>query len=372
MVLDAEMPSAEMTRSDMADIKDTGAQTLMRQEALAAAGVVKTNSRTWFTSLDAVAESFLTRHPKYVVTIARGSSDHAANYFAYLAMARLGHFVTSLPMSLLTLESAPLPLADTFSIAFSQSGRSPDLIIPTQTIRSANGLTAAFINDTQSPLAKAAEFAVGLNAGTEASVAATKSFIAQLALGATLIERLKREKNSSLNDLGDTLTEACLIRWDCALEPLMAANRLCILGRGTGLAVAQEAALKLKETCGIQAEAFSGAEFKHGPMALVEQGYPIIVFAPRGPSQDGLIEVAKQMADRGGRVWLVAPKVIVNAGVGIAHPKIQHLDMVTAHAVDHDPIALIQTFYLFAEALSRARGLNPDKPNHLSKVTLTH
>ena len=141
MVSDAEMTSVE----------NTGAQTMMRQEALAAAGVVKTNSRIWFRSLDSVAESFLTRDPNHIVTIARGSSDHAANYFAYLAMARLGRFVTSLPMSLLTLECAPLPLAKTFSIAFSQSGRSPDLIIPTQMIRSAKGLTAAFVNDTQSP-----------------------------------------------------------------------------------------------------------------------------------------------------------------------------------------------------------------------------
>ena len=343
------------------------AQTAMRQEALAAVGVVSTQSAAWAASVEPIAQAFATRNPSHIITSARGSSDHAANYFAYLAMSRLGRFVTSLPMSLLTLESAPLPLDQTFSIAFSQSGRSPDLIIPTQLIRSAGGLTAAFVNDSQSPLAQAAEFALGLNAGAEHSVAATKSFIAQLALGATLVERLKPHSSGSLDRLGGTLHEACLIRWDSALEPLIHANRLCILGRGTGLAVAQEAALKLKETCGIQAEAFSGAEFKHGPMALVEHGYPIIVFAPRGPCQAGLIDVAKQMADRGGKVWLVAPP-----NQRVAHGKVQTLAMVPANSIDHDPISLIQTFYLFAESLALARGLNPDKPNHLSKVTLTH
>ena len=362
MDLDAEMTGVETSR-----FETIGAPTLMRQEAIAAAAVVQSQSRAWLASLEPVAQRFANGNYNYVVTIARGSSDHAANYFAYLAMARLGRFVTSLPMSLLTLESAPLPLEQTFAIAFSQSGRSPDLIIPTREIRAAKGLTAAFVNDIQSPLADAAECTVGLNAGAETSVAATKSFIAQLALGATLVDRLKPHKNDSLDRLGDTLHEACLIQWDSAIAPLILANRLCILGRGTGLAVAQEAALKLKETCGIQAEAFSGAEFKHGPMALVEQGYPIIVFAPRGPSQAGLIEVAKQMADRGGRVWIVRPD-----DSSAVHPKVQYLGMVAADSIDHDPISLIQTFYLFAESLSRARGLNPDKPNHLSKVTLTH
>ena len=360
MPLDVEMSSVEMSSVEMSE-------TLMRQEALAAPKIVQTQSQHWLESLEPLVSSFGVRNPKHIVTIARGSSDHAANYFAYLAMARLGRFVTSLPMSLLTLESAPLPFDQTFSIAFSQSGRSPDLVVPTRMIRSGKGLTAAFVNDTQSPLADAAEFAVGLRAGAETSVAATKSFIAQLALGATLIERLKPHARQSFDTLGDALNEACSIRWESALEPLIRANRLCILGRGAGLAVAQEAALKLKETCAIQAEAFSGAEFKHGPMALVEHGYPIIVFAPRGPTQTGLIEVAKQMADRGGRVWIVAPTDLT-----ATQPKVQYLPMIPADAIDHDPISLIQTFYLFAESLSRARGFNPDKPNHLSKVTLTH
>ena len=358
-------------------------QTAMRQEALEAAFVVKSQTRIWQQTTAPFVEAILKRDHCHLVTVARGSSDHAASYLAYLAMARLGRFVTSLPMSLLTLELAPLPLHQTVSIALSQSGRSPDLIIPTQTIRSSGGLSAAIVNDVQSPLAQAAEFTLGLSAGAEHSVAATKSFVAQLAMSATIVDSLgqqmsqhlngqlnqqiRRGRNASLDSLGDVLEQACLIKWDSAIEPLILAKRLSVLGRGTGLAVAQEAALKLKETCGIQAEAFSGAEFKHGPMALVDQGYPIIVFAPRGPCQAGLIEVAGQMADRGGKVWLVAPE-----GSTPTKTNVEWLAMAPAASIDHDPITLIQTFYLFAESLSRARGLNPDKPNNLSKVTLTH
>ena len=135
-----------------------------------------------------------------------------------------------------------------------------------------------------------------------------------------------------------------------------------MLGRGTGLAVAMEAALKLKETCGIQAEAFSGAEVKHGPMALVRDGYPLLVFAPRGPAQAGLLAIADEMRQRGGRVLLAAP---------IGTPGAE-LPLVTTGNEDLDPIALVQSFYPMVEALARARGFNPDVPPNLAKVTKTH
>jgi glucosamine--fructose-6-phosphate aminotransferase (isomerizing) len=142
---------------------------------------------------------------------------------------------------------------------------------------------------------------------------------------------------------------------------LQGADRLFVIGRGLGLPVALEAALKFKETCGIQAEAFSGAEVKHGPMALVENGYPLLVFAPRGPAQAGLLQLADEMRGRGARVLLAAPVGTPGAELPLAP---------TAHE-DLDPIALVQSFYPMVEALARARGRNPDTPPHLAKVTQT-
>jgi glucosamine--fructose-6-phosphate aminotransferase (isomerizing) len=150
--------------------------------------------------------------------------------------------------------------------------------------------------------------------------------------------------------------------WRVAVDALQAADRLFVIGRGTGLAVAMEAALKLKEVCGMQAEAFSGAELRHGPMALVEQGYPLLVLAPRGPAQAGLLTLAEDMRQRGARVLLAAPPGTPGAELPLAP---------TGHE-DLDPIAAVQSFYPMVEALARARGRNPDEPRHLNKVTRTH
>jgi glucosamine--fructose-6-phosphate aminotransferase (isomerizing) len=139
------------------------------------------------------------------------------------------------------------------------------------------------------------------------------------------------------------------------------ADRLLVIGRGLGLPVALEAALKFKETCAIQAEAFSGAEVQHGPMALIEEGYPVLVFAPRGPAQPGLLALADTMRSRGARVLLAAPAGTPRTSLPIAETALAELD----------PISMLQSFYPMVEALSRSRGLDPDQPRHLNKVTRT-
>ena len=302
--------------------------------------------------------------PQGVLTVARGSSDHAAHYMAYLMMARLGRLVTSLPMSLVTLYQSQLQCEGLVSLAFSQSGQSPDLVSPTRFFRQGGARTVAIVNQPDSPLAEAAEWVLPLHAGPERSVAATKSYIAQLVAGARLVAgwRGDADLQSALNALPRSLTRALDCDWTRAVEVLHGADRLFVIGRGTGLAIAMEAALKFKETCGIQAEAFSGAEVKHGPMALVEEGYPLLVFAPRGPAQAGLIALAAEMRGRGARVLLAAPSGTPGA----------ELPLVNADHEDLDPIAAVQSFYPMVEALARARGLDPDTPRHLAKVTRTH
>ncbi len=302
--------------------------------------------------------------PASLVTIARGSSDHAAQYAAYLIMSRIGRLVTSLPMSLVTLHQSRIECASLASLAFSQSGQSPDLVEPTRYFRDCGSLTAAFVNDTASPLAQAAQWVFPLHAGPEGSVAATKSFIAQLVAGARLVDAWQGDAGfgNALRGLPDVLRHAAHADWSAAVGELVDADRLFVIGRGLGLAIAQEAALKFKETCGIQAEAFSGAEVQHGPMALVEEGYPLLVFAPRGPAQAGLLAVAEAMRQRGARVLLAAP----------AGTPASQLPIVPAGVEELDAVSIAQSFYPIVEALARARGFDPDQPRHLQKVTRTN
>ncbi|MEO5671063.1 MAG: SIS domain-containing protein [Ramlibacter sp.] len=303
------------------------------------------------------------RAPTSLLTVARGSSDHAAHFMAYLIMARMGRLVTSLPMSLVTLYQSQIERRGLASFAFSQSGQSPDLVVPTQFFREGGAITAAFVNAADSPLADAAEHVFALHAGEETSVAATKSFIAQMTAGARLVAAWQADAalHSALHALPDALSRAVLADWSKAVDVLRQADRLFVIGRGLGLPIAQEAALKFKEVCGIQAEAFSGAEVQHGPMALIGEGYPLLVFAPAGPAQAGLLAMAGEMRQRGANVLLAAPE----------GTPASNLPTVATASPDLDAISVIQSFYPMVEALARARGLDPDLPRHLSKVTRT-
>lgn len=301
--------------------------------------------------------------PQSLLTVARGSSDHAAHFAAYLLMARLGRLVASLPMSLVTLYQSRIDCRGLVSLAFSQSGQSPDLVAPTRYFREGGAGTVAFVNDAGSPLGEAAEWCLPLHAGQELSVAATKSFIAQLTAGARLTAVWQDDGGlrSALHGLPECLDRAARLDWSAGVERLQDAQQLFVIGRGLGLPVAQEAALKFKETCGVQAEGFSGAEVQHGPMALIGEGFPLLVFAPRGPAQAGLLELARTMRARGAAVLLAAPEGTPEADLPLA----------TTGSEDLDAIAAIQSFYPMVEAIARARGRDPDRPPHLNKVTRT-
>ena len=298
------------------------------------------------------------------LTIARGSSDHAANYCAYLIMARMGRVVASLPMSLITLNRAPIETRATLAIAVSQSGQSPDVVDPMRYFRNGDATTIALVNDIDSPLAQAAEWAMPLHAGKEQSVAATKSFITSLVAGARLVAQWQNDPEllDGLAALPDALRKAAQVDWTPALEVLVPARNIMVVGRGISFPIALEAALKLKETSALQAEAFSGAEIKHGPMALIEEGYPLLIFATRGPTQASVLQLAAEMRTRGAKVILAAPADVPD----------RDLTLPVASTPDLDPIVAIQAFYIMAAHLSKARGMDPDRPRHLSKVTKTN
>ncbi|HEU4653850.1 MAG TPA: SIS domain-containing protein, partial [Steroidobacteraceae bacterium] len=158
----------------------------------------------------------------------------------------------------------------------------------------------------------------------------------------------------------DQLDEAWRADWSVATDALQSATNLFVVGRGFGLGIAQEAALKLKETCGLHAEAFSAAEVQHGPMALVRDGFPILAFSQNDDTRNSIESIASQFAGRGARVLLAG---------GIAAGTIK-LPVIAAHPVI-EPILMILSFYRMAESLARARGFDPDVPPHLRKVTET-
>jgi glucosamine--fructose-6-phosphate aminotransferase (isomerizing) len=333
----------------------------MRNEALEASDVVQNQIEANEDIIQDIAQILNQKNPYSLISIARGSSDHAAQYMNFLATIKLGKLTTSLSMSALTIYQAEIDVSKSVGVAISQSGQSPDVVIPMKYMREQLAPTIALVNDTNSPLAKTAEFVIPLHANKENAVAATKSFIASLSAGASLVGHWKGDEalTRSLYHLPDDLKKAQSLDWTKAISTLEKAKRIMVVGRGTGLSLALEAALKFKETCGIQAEAFSAAEIKHGPQALIEDGYPLFIFATRGPALLSLLDLATDMRARGANVILAAPSFV----------KEKDLEIQSAHAEELDIVTAIQSFYLMIEELSRVRGLNPDAPKHLLKVT---
>ncbi|PTL89992.1 iron dicitrate transport regulator FecR [Halomonas litopenaei] len=336
---------------------------LMLEEALNAPERLRGQLTRNQTVLRELGDRLRAEPPTGAVTVARGSSDHAASYLAYLCMQTRGIPVASLPPSLSTLSRTPWRLAGQLSIAISQSGQSPDLVASQEALKQGGATTIALVNTPESPLGRASDLEVPLFAGEEKSVAATKSFLATLSAGAQLMAHWNESAMllGALNELPDRLTDAAAQDWSPAVEALKDADRLMVIGRGTGLGIAQEAALKFKETCAIQAEPFSGAEVKHGPMALIEPGYPVLVFAPPGAEQQGLLELAEWLESVGAKVLLAADDRVAK----------RHLTLTSAGHEALEPLSVIQSFYPMVARLAEARGIDPDQPRHLRKVTCT-
>ncbi|MCM5705505.1 SIS domain-containing protein [Larsenimonas salina] len=336
---------------------------LMKEEALSCAAILRQQTPALEAPLARLSATLRSHPPAMMLTVARGSSDHAASYAGYLAMKHLGRPMASIPPSLSTHHQVPWHVDGALSLAISQSGQSPDLVDLQRALDQGGARTLALTNAPDSPLGHASAHELILHAGTEQSVAATKSYLATLAACAQLIGLWAEDTAllDALTALPETLDHACTKPWTSAVERLEHADRMLVIGRGSGLAIAQEAALKFKETCAIQAEAFSGAEVRHGPMALIGPGYPVLVFAPPGPEQQSLLELADWLEGVGADVLLAAD------------PRIARRTLTLSDAAHDDlqPLSAIQSFYLMVEQLARARGLDPDAPPHLSKVTRT-
>jgi glutamine---fructose-6-phosphate transaminase (isomerizing) len=302
--------------------------------------------------------------PPFAVTIARGSSDHAALYLKHLIELKAALACASLGPSIASLYRAPMRLAGAAAIAISQSGRSPDIVAMQRAAKDAHAITIALVNDAGSPLARDADAVLPLHAGTERSVAATKSMIASLFACALLIAHWSEDRDlaAALPRLPSILDASRASPPEAAVETLAKVGSLFVIGRGATFAVAAEAALKLKETAAIHAEAFSSAEVLHGPAGLIGPGFPLLAFAPQDAAREGFFEAVDRLASFG-----AAPLVVDVT----SHPR---WETVVAPDGGHPlltPIVALHAFYRLAEATARRRGRDPDQPPHLTKVTRT-
>jgi fructoselysine-6-P-deglycase FrlB-like protein len=343
----------------------TAAETLMHSEA-AEAGTAVTRMLAANAGVFADLGARLRAAPPAVVVMcARGSSDHAAVYGKYLIWSGTGIPVAAAAPSIVSLRRTPLRAENTLCIAISQSGRSPDLLATVAAMKASGAHIVALVNDESSPLVAAADTLIPLKAGPEKSVAATKSYICSLAALAALTAEWTDDGalRTAVADLPQDLERAWELDWSAAVEPLRNQTNLFVIARGAGLGIANEAALKMKETCALHAESFSAAEVRHGPMQLVENGFPLLALATSDAIGDTVREAAGEFAARGASILLADARGDAAAG-SIALPAI------AAHPAI-EPILMVQSFYKMVNALSVARGLDPDAPSHLSKVTRT-
>lgn len=335
----------------------------MYAEAQSAPAVVANQLRENESIQAAIGEELRKDQPKVVLTCARGSSDHAATYAKYLIETHAGIPTASFAPSVSSVYAAKQNMHGGLFLALSQSGASPDLLASAKAARQAGARVIAVVNVVDSPLAKLADEVIPLHAGPETSVAATKSYIATLTALAQLVAAWTESDalKQALTELPGQLEEAWQLDWQAAVTELESARNFFVIGRGIGLGIAQEAALKFKETAGLHAEAYSAAEVRHGPMAIVDRGFPVLLFTQYDKTRPGVDAVVEDFAARGA-VVMVAGKTYDNT---ITLPSVAGVAAATA------PIVLILSFYKMVNALAIARGYDPDSPPHLRKVTET-
>ncbi len=320
--------------------------------------------------LAAVAADIREAAPAYVVIAARGSSDHAAIYGTYLFGALAGLPVALATPSLFTLYKKPPRLARALVIGISQSGRSADVGQVLSDAAAQGALTVAITNDETAPMAAAARHHIFLNAGHELSLAATKTYTAQLVALAMLVASLAGEK-ALLDDLGrlPTQIDATLRLCESALaraERYAFMEHCVTLGRGYNYATAFEIALKLKELTYVVAEPYSSADFRHGPIAVVGERFPLLVIVTEGAACKDMLDLLKRLNEQNAELIAISDQdeALARARTPFRLP---------AGVPEWlSPVVSVLPGQLFAMGLARAKGHNLDSPRGLSKITITY
>lgn len=330
--------------------------TLMRQEASSSWQKIEQQNQSNKALYQQLAEKIRAFDPAFVYMVGRGTSDHAGVFARYLIEVELGVVVAAAAPSVASLFSRQLKLNKALVLLISQSGRSEDLLAQGRAAKQSGALVVALVNDISSPLAALADYAIPLLAGPEKAVAATKSYLCTLSALLQLVAYWKQDQ--LLLDALDTLPAALqqVLEQPAQLhaEQFSALRHCVVLGRAFGYAISREIALKIKEVCGIQAEAFSSAEFLHGPISLLNQPLTLLNVQLNDESSEAHQAQIDEVKKRGGLVLTLA----LNTQQQAIHPRLQ-------------PLLLMQRFYLDIEAVALALGHNPDAPVGLNKVTIT-
>lgn len=328
--------------------------TIMAQEAAEAPARICEQLAANSSTIAAIVSQIQQRAPRYVYMVGRGSSDHAGVFAKYLIEIEIGLPVVHSAPSIASVYNKQLQLTDALVLVISQSGRSPDILAQVGMAKAAGAMVVAFVNDTTSPLAEQADFVVPLFVGPEKAVAATKSYLATLSALLQLVAVWSQQPEllTAVNQLPELLQQAQALPAQLTPESVARVQHGVVLGRGPGYAIAREIALKLKEVCGIHAEAFSSAEFLHGPVTLVKDQFAIIDVTVHDEAYAAHKAQINEVQSRG------ASLVHLDHGALVTHPRVL-------------PLLVLQRFYLDVEAVARSRGVNPDAPPGLNKVTKT-
>ena len=306
---------------------------------------------------------------EYILIAARGSSDNAARYAQYL-FGKFNHLPVALATpSLFTIyQQAPL-LTGALVIGISQSGQSPDIV---QVIREAHKQkqpTIAITNELKSPLAESADHVINLHAGEEHAIAATKTYTASLTALALLSAQLLGDKTRHIEmanlpaQMEDTffLIKEQIIH----IERYRYMEHCAVIGRGLNYATSYEIALKIKELTRIVAEPYSSADFRHGPIAMVREGFPMLIIAPTGEVSSDINELIDELLHRKGELILVSDDSTVLAKAHLPFPIPKNVPEWLS------PLVCVIPGQLFALHLARAKGFNPDNPQGIQKITET-
>ena len=329
-------------------------QTIMEQEAKQAPSVVEGQLSANKALADKIGGKLREIAPKMVMIIGRGSSDHAGVFGKYLIEIEAGIPTFAAAPSVSSVYGKQLKLEQALVIVISQSGRSPDIIAQAEMAKKAGAYCVALVNDETSPLKDIVDEVLPLKAGAEISVAATKSYLATLSalLQLTAYWTENQELISALDTLPAALQTIIDSEPQLTSQSINGVKNMVVLGRGLGYAITKEMALKLKEVSSIHAEAFSSAEFLHGPVTLVEQGLAILNCEVNDESAQSHKEQINEMTERG------ADLVHLRQTDANVHPRLA-------------PLVVLQRFYLDVAEVSVSRGFNPDEPKGLKKVTRT-
>lgn len=316
-----------------------------------------------------LASALADRVPPFAMLVARGTSDNAAVYGKYVLESLVGLPVALAAPSLYTLYKRPPRLDRAFVLAVSQSGQSPDLVAVLTEAKRQGALTAALVNVRESPLAATAEHVVWCGTGPERAVAATKSYTAQLYVLAMLAAELcgDAELRAGLAGVPGAVSAALALdgRVRELAEHERGMDRCVALARGYAYTAALELALKIKETSYVVADAYSGADFLHGPVAVIDPGFPVFLLAASGPTLPGMLDLARLLHGRGALTIGISEDPQLLGAVD------RPFQLPAGQPEVLAPIAQVVVGQLFAYHLTVAKGYDPDQPRGLRKVTST-